>query len=70
MQSWTDEWEAAPPDPPSVDHLIAGSEDELRAMACALKPTGKMAGALSAAAAAGLVLAGLRQAGWDVVRKG
>lgn len=68
-QNWTDAYDDAPPGPPrDADALIADSEDQLRAIACALKPTGKAGGAVSAAAMAGLVLAGLRNAGWDVTR--
>lgn len=66
---WSEEYDGAPSiAPANSDELIADSEDELRALGCALKPTGKAAGAVSAGAMAGLVLAGLRSAGWDVTR--
>jgi hypothetical protein len=69
VQDWTDAYDEAPSIPQRCEALIAGSEDELRAIACALKPTGWTAGAMSAAAGAGVVLAGLRAARWDVVRR-
>jgi hypothetical protein len=65
---WTDEYEAAPSEPPHSAALLADSEDVLRAVGCALKPTGWVIGPMSAAAGAGVVLAALRLAGWDVVR--
>jgi hypothetical protein len=65
---WADEYDAAPSEPPDSAALLADSEDTLRAIGCALKPTGWAIGPMSAAAGAGVVLAGLRAAGWDVVR--
>jgi hypothetical protein len=69
LQDWTDAYDEAPSTPPHCEALIAGGEYELRAIGCALKLTGWPVGPMSAAAGAGVVLAGLRTAGWDVVRR-
>jgi hypothetical protein len=67
LAMWTDEYEAAPM-AASPEGLLADSEYTLRAIGCALKPTGWATGPMAAAVGAGIVLAGLRAAGWDVVR--
>ena len=69
MADWQEAWEAAPSTAPSDQGLLDDSEDEIVALAIALKPSGKCPGVISAAAMAGLTLASLRSAGWDVVRK-
>jgi len=66
---WQEAWEAAPWQAPRDLSLLDDSDDEVTALAIALKPSGKCTGPVSAAAMAGLALASLRASGWDVVRR-
>ena len=61
-------YDAASPSAPHDATSLRNSEDELWALAAAIKPTGKAAGPFTALAMAGMILSRLRENGWDVRR--
>jgi len=65
--AWSDEYEQFRPALPLTGDLRA---EHLRAVGLALKATGLMAGPLTAAGAAGIILIQLEATGWELIRKG